>query len=240
MQPHRHHVNPFTLLKRHFRPRDTMVLKILSAILLSDHFETAMGMRTQAGDITRLLAGWREGDRSALDRLLPLVRTELDRVARRHIGREGHHSMQPSSLVQEAFVRLLPSRDVSWQNRAHFFAVASQVMRHVLVDHARERLRQKRGGGAVHIPIDAAVVLSSQQVEEIVAVDLALQRLAATDERKSRVFEMRFFGGLTVEEVAEVLRVAPNTVIRDWNFARAWLRRELGAERADSGPVAPD
>jgi len=207
--------------------------------------ETAIGMPTQDGDITRLLAGWRQGDRSALDRLLPLVRAELDRVARRHIGREGpQHSMQPSSLVQEAFVRLLPGgpgRNVPWQNRAHFFAVASQVMRHVLVDHARERLRQKRGGGAVHIPIDAAVVLSSQQVEQIVAVDLALQRLAAADERKSRVFEMRFFGGLTVEEVAEVLRVAPNTVIRDWNFARAWLRRELGgAERADSGPVAPD
>jgi RNA polymerase sigma factor (TIGR02999 family) len=149
--------------------------------------------------------------------------------------------MQPSSLVQEAFARLLPGGDVPWQNRAHFFAVAAQVMRHVLVDHARERLRQKRGGGAVHIPIDAAVVLSPQQVEQIVAVDLALQRLAATDERKSRVFEMRFFGGLTVEEVAEVLQVAPNTVIRDWSFARAWLRRELGgAERADSGSLAPD
>ncbi len=204
-----------------------------------------MVIRAQAGGITRLLAGWREGDRSALDRLLPLVRTELDRVARRHIGREGpHHPMQPSSLVQEAFLRLLPGSpgsNVPWQNRAHFFAVASQVMRHVLVDHARERRRQKRGGGAVHIPIDAAVVLSSQQVEQIVAVDLALQRLAAADERKSLVFEMRFFGGLTVKEVAEVLRVAPNTVIRDWNFARAWLRRELGgAGRADSGPLAPD
>jgi len=202
-------------------------------------------METQAGDITRLLAGWRKGDHSALNRLMPLVRAELDRVARRHIGREGQHrSMQPSSLVQEAFVRLLPGaggNKVAWQNRAHFFAVASQVMRHVLVDHARERLRQKRGGGAVHIPIDAAVVLSSQQVEQIVAVDLALQRLAAIDERKSRVFEMRFFGGLTVDEVAEVLRVAPNTVIRDWNFARAWLRRELGGvERADSGSSAPD
>jgi len=204
-----------------------------------------MGTHNPAGEITQLLTGWREGDRSALDRLLPLVRAELDRVARRHIGREGpHHSMQPSSLVQEAFVRLLPGgpgRNVPWQNRAHFFAVASQVMRHVLVDHARERLRQKRGGGAVHIPIDAAVVLSSEQVEQIVAVDLALERLAATDERKSRVFEMRFFGGLTVDEVAEVLHVAPNTVIRDWNFARAWLRRELGgAEGAERGSLASD
>ena len=130
--------------------------------------------------------------------------------------------------------------NVAWQDRAHFFAVASHVMRHVLVDYARGRLRQKRGGGAVHIPIDAAVVLSSQQVEQVVAVDLALQRLANSDERKSQVFEMRFFGGLTVEEVAEALGVSPNTVIRDWNFARAWLRRELGGgKRADSGPPAP-
>ena len=197
-------------------------------------------MQTQAGDIARQLAGWREGDRSALDRLLPLIRAELDRLARRHLGRERkHHPMQPSSLVQEAFLRLLPGAEVEWQNRAHFFAVASQVMRHVLVDYARERLRQKRGGGAVHVPIDAAVVLSSQQVEHIVAVDLALQRLAMTDERKSRVFEMRFFGGLTVKEAAEVLGVAPNTVIRDWNFARAWLRRELGGTgRADRGPLS--
>ena len=113
------------------------------------------------------------------------------------------------------------------------------VMRHVLVDYARDRLRQKRGGGAVHIPIDAAVVLSSQQVEQVVAVDVALQRLANTDERKSRVFEMRFFGGLTVEEVAEALGVSSNTVIRDWNFARAWLRRELGGPKgSDSGPLA--
>ena len=195
-------------------------------------------MQTQAGDITRLLAGWREGDRSALDRLLPLIRAELDRLARRHLRRERkHHPMQPSSLVQEAFLRLLPGAEVEWQNRVHFFAVASQVMRHVLVDYARERLRQKRGGGVVHIPIDGAAVLSSQQVEQIVAVDLALQRLATTDERKSRVFEMRIFGGLTVKETAEVLGVAPNTVIRDWNFACAWLRRELrGAGRADGGP----
>ena len=198
-------------------------------------------MQARAGDITRLLASWRGGDRSALDRLLPLVRAELERLARRHLGRERpHHQMQPSSLVQEAFLRLLPGAGVAWQDRAHFFAVASQVMRHVLVDYARDRLRQKRGGGAVHIPIDAAVVLSSQQVEQIVAVDVALQRLAKVDERKSRVFEMRFFGGLTVEEVAETLGVAPNTVIRDWHFARAWLRRELGGgKRADSGPPAP-
>ena len=199
-------------------------------------------MRTQAGQITGLLAIWRDGDRSALDRLLPLIRTELQRLARRHLGRERkNHTMQPSSLVQEAFVRLLPGADAGWRNRAHFFGAASQVMRHVLVDYAREKRRLKRAGAAVHVPVDAAVVLSPQQVEQIVAVDLALQRLARADERKSRVFEMRFFGGMSVEETAEVLGVAPNTVSRDWNFARAWLRRELGgAGTAGYGTTATD
>ena len=186
----------------------------------------------QAGEITGIPADWREGDHEALDRLLPLIYTELHHLARRHLGRERKdHSMQPSSLVQEAFLRLLPRAEAGWRNRAHFFAVASQVMRHILVDYARERHRSKRGGAAVHIPVDAAVVLSSDQVEEIVAVDLALQRIANTDKRKAKVFEMRFFGGLSVEETAEVLGVAPNTVIRDWNFARAWLRRELSGGR---------
>jgi RNA polymerase sigma factor (TIGR02999 family) len=199
-------------------------------------------MRTEVGEITGLLTVWREGDRAALDRLLPLIRTELQRLARRHLAHERkNHSLQPSSLVQEAFLRLLPGVDAGWRNRAHFFAVASQVMRHVLVDHARERRRIKRGGAARHIPVDAAVVLSPDQVEQIVAVDLALQRLAKVDGRKSRVLEMRFFGGLSVEETAEVLGVAPNTVIRDWNFARAWLRRELaGAGTADCGTMAAD
>jgi RNA polymerase sigma-70 factor (ECF subfamily) len=217
------------------------VLKKICAILFPITWAGA-GMQTQAGEITRLLAGWRQGDRAALDELWPLIRTELHRLARRHLGRERkNHTIQPSSLMQEAFLRLLPGRDAGWQNRAHFFSVASQVMRHVLVDHAREQLRQKRRGAAVHIPIDAAVVLSPEQVEQIVAVDLALQRLAKNDERKSRVFEMRFFGGLSVEETAEVLGVAPNTVIRDWNFARAWLRRELGgAGMADYGSLATD
>jgi RNA polymerase sigma factor (TIGR02999 family) len=197
-------------------------------------------MQTQADDISGLLAGWREGDRTALERLLPLIRTELHRLARRHLGQERkNHTMQPSSLVQEAFLRLLPGAEAGWRNRAHFFAVASQVMRHVLVDYARQRRRVKRGAGAVHVPVEAAVVLSSEQVEQVVAVDLALQRLAKVDERKSRVFEMRFFGGLSVEETAEVLGVATNTVIRDWNFARAWLRRELGGPgTADCGPMA--
>jgi RNA polymerase sigma factor (TIGR02999 family) len=197
-------------------------------------------MQTRTGEITGMLAGWQGGDRAALDRLLPLIHSELHRLARRHLGRERkNHTMQPSSLVQEAFLRLLPGVDARWRNRTHFFAVASQVMRHVLVDYARERRRLKRGGAAVHIPVDSAVVLSPEQVEQIVEIDLALQRLAKVDERKSRVLEMRFFGGLSVEETAEVLGVAPNTVIRDWNFARAWLRRELGgARRSGCGTVA--
>ena len=197
-------------------------------------------MQTRAGQITELLAIWREGDRAALDRLLPLIHNELYRLARRHLAHERkNHSMQPSSLVQEAFLRLLPGVNAGWRDRAHFFAAASQVMRHVLVDYARERRRVKRGGAVVHIPVDAAVVLSPEQVEQIVAVDVALQRLAKADERKSKVFEMRFFGGLSVEETAEVLGVAPNTVIRDWNFARAWLRRELScAGIAEYGALA--
>src|SRR5258708_7413968 len=175
----------------------------------------------QAGEITGMLAGWRAGDRGAQDRLLNMIHTELHRLARRHLGRERKdHSLQPSSLVQKVFLRLLPGVDAGQRNRAHFFAVASRVMRHILVDYARQRRRAKRGGPAVHIPADAAVVLSPDRVDEIVAIDLALHRLAKTDERKSKVLEMRFFGGLSVEETAEVLGVAPNTVIRDWNFAR--------------------
>jgi len=194
----------------------------------------------QIGEITKLLTGWRQGDRAALDRLIPLVRRELSRLARHHLGRmRNSDRMQPSSLVQEAFLRLLPDADAGWSNRTHFFAVASLVMRHVLVDYARARRSAKRGGAAVHVPIDPAVMLSPEQLDQIVAVDLALERLARTDERKSKVLEMRSFGGLSVEETAEVLGVAPNTVIRDWNFARAWLRRELsGAGASNSGTMA--
>ncbi len=199
-------------------------------------------MQAPADDITGLLVSWREGNRAALEALLPLIQRELNCIARRHLGRERqNHSMQPSTLVQEAFLRLFPDREIEWKNRAHFFAIASKVMRHVLVDHARQRSRAKRGGAAVHIPVDVAAVLSADQVEEVVAIDLALQRLAAVDERKSQVLEMRFFGGLSVEETAEALGVAPNTVTRDWNFARAWLRRELGGEgAAEHGTLAAD
>jgi len=188
-------------------------------------------MEGQASQVSGLLAAWRDGDQAALDRLLPLIRPELRRLARRHLAREAaNHTMQASSLVQEAFLRLLPA-SAGWRDRAHFFAVASRVMRHVLVDHARNKKRIKRGRGAAHVAIDEAVILSPDRVEEIVAIDLALERLSKADKRKARVFELRFFGGMTVEEAAEVLGVAPNTVSRDWNFARAWLRRELSDAR---------
>ena len=196
-------------------------------------------MQAKAEEITGLLTSWRGGDHAALDRLLPLIQQELHRIARRHLAHERKgHSMQPSSLVQEAFLRLLPGRDLEWRDRAQFFAAASFVMRHVLVDHARKRRRVKRGKAAVHIPIDEAVVLSPDQVEEVVAIDLALQRLAVFDDRKSKVLEMRLFGGLSVEETAAALGVSANTVLRDWNFARAWLRRELNPGGLDSGAPA--
>jgi RNA polymerase sigma factor (TIGR02999 family) len=184
------------------------------------------------GEITALLASWRDGDQAALERLSPLIHNHLYRIARRHLqGERRGHTIQPSSLVQEVFLHLLPDSGGDWQNRAHFFAVASQVMRHCLVDHARAKRRAKRGGMAGHISMNAAAVLSPEQLEQVVAIDLALQKLEAADERKSKVFEMRFFGGLTVEEAAEALGVSSITVARDWNFGRAWLRRELqGAE----------
>ena len=196
-------------------------------------------MPLDQGNITQLLVRWREGDRAALDQMLPLVRRELDRLARRHLARERKdHTMQPSSLVQEAFLRLLQGDDISWQNRAHFYAVTSQVMRRVLVDYARARNRIKRGGSPVRVDIEAAPALSATQMDDVVEIDLALERLAAVDERKSRVFEMRFFGGLEVEETAAALGVSTVTVIRDWKFATAWLRRELGPRGSDSGALA--
>jgi len=188
-------------------------------------------MHSHPSDITGLLARWQQGDSGALNDLATVIRRELIRMARRQLAREGRrNSVQASSLVQEVFLRLLPARDVDWRSRAHFFAVASQVMRRILVDHARERNCGKRGGDIVHVPADEAAILSEVQLDEVVALDLALERLAEKDMRKSKVFEMRFFGGLSVEETAEALGVAPNTVIRDWNFARAWLRCELGGE----------
>jgi RNA polymerase sigma factor (TIGR02999 family) len=182
---------------------------------------------TSARDVTRLLVDWGNGDQAALDELLPLVYDELRRLARRYMRRESQdHTLQASALVNEAYLRLVDQKRVKWQNRAHFFGVAAQIMRRILVDHARNRLRAKRGGGAEMVTLaDNAAV--STEIVEVIALDDALKNLAAIDERKSRIVEMKFFGGLTSEEVAEVLKVTTRTVEREWRRAKAWLHRAI-------------
>ena len=179
-------------------------------------------------EVTRLLFDWRNGDQEALDRLMPLVYEELRRMASRYMrGERQHHTLQSSALVNEAYLRLVDHTNIDWQNRAHFFGVAAQAMRRVLVDHARTRNVQKRGGGAVKVALDDALDVAEEKAAEIVALDDALGALAAFDERKARVVELRYFGGLTAEEAAEVLGVSLATVEREWRTARAWLLREL-------------
>jgi RNA polymerase sigma factor (TIGR02999 family) len=186
-------------------------------------------------EITRLLLSWSNGDEAALDQLIPLVYPELQKLARRYMGREKpEHTLQTSALINEAYLRLVDQQAVEWQDRAHFFAVAAQVMRHILIDHARGHRYGKRGGGAQHLPLDDAEVAGQERAVELVALDDALTRLAKFDERKSKIVELRFFGGLSVEETAEVMKVAPITVMREWRAAKAWLYREISAtEQSD-------
>jgi RNA polymerase sigma-70 factor, ECF subfamily len=181
-------------------------------------------------EVTDLLAAWSAGDRQALDRLMPLVQEELHRLARRHLrGERPGHTLQTAALVNEAYLRLVDQRRAEWHNRAQFLAIAAQLMRRILIDHARRVAVAKRGGGAERIPLDEACVVSGERAAELIALDDALGALAALDERKSRVVELRYFGGLTVEETAEALGVHSETVERDWQRARAFLRRELAA-----------
>jgi len=186
-------------------------------------------------EITQLLASWSQGDKVALDQLVPLVYPELRRLAKRHMGRENpDHTLQTSALINEAYLKLVDQQDVEWQNRAHFFAVAAQVMRHILVDHARTRNYAKRGGGAPKLPLDEAAVLTEQRAGELIALDDALKDLAALDERKSQLIELRFFGGLSMEETAEVMNISPSTVQREWRAAKAWLHHTMtGATNPD-------
>jgi RNA polymerase sigma factor (TIGR02999 family) len=186
-------------------------------------------MRTHSPqEITRLLVAWGDGDESALEALTPLVYEELHRLAHRHMaGERSGHTLQTSALVNEAYVRLIDWKRVRWQNRAHFFGVSAQLMRRILVDFARSRGYQKRGGGARPVQLDEAAVVSGDKGADLVALDEALRALAELDARQSRVVELRFFGGLSVEETAEILKVSPATVRRDWSIARAWLHREL-------------
>ena len=178
--------------------------------------------------VTQLLLAWNQGDEAALQQLVPLVHDELRQLAHRHMaGERAGHLLQTSALVNEAYLRLIDSSRVQWQNRAHFFAVSAQLMRRVLVDFARQRNYQKRGGGAIQISLDEMIGGSTERGADLVALDDALSALAQTDERASRVVELRFFGGLSVEETAEVLKISPETVKRDWRYAKAWLLREL-------------
>ena len=185
---------------------------------------------------TTLLLAWGRGDETALDQLIPLVHDELRQLARRHMaGERPGHTLQATALVNEAYLRLIEVNQVRWQNRAHFFAMASRVMRRILVDAARARGFQKRGGGAETVSLDEALLVSGEPRQDLVALDDALNALAAFDLRKSQVVEMRFFGGLRVEETAAALHVSADTVMRDWRLAKAWLVRELSGERLEGG-----
>src|ERR1035437_8097714 len=185
------------------------------------------------GEISTLLRAWSDGDQSALDRLTPIVYGELRRLARRYMKHERPgSSLQTSALVNEAYLRLVDYERMQWQNRAHFFAVSSQLMRRILVDHARRR-NLKRGGGVQHVGLEEAAVVGGDRAADMVALDDAMNALARLDPRKVQVVEMRFFGGLSVEETAEVLRVSSVTVMRDWSTAKAWLYRELAGGTTD-------
>jgi RNA polymerase sigma factor (TIGR02999 family) len=179
-------------------------------------------------DITELLVAWRNGDEGALAQLMPEVHGELHRIARRCMrGERAGHSLQATALVNEAYVRLVDTRQVRWQDRTHFLAVSARLMRRVLVDHARARLYQKRGGGAPKLTLTDGLAGSDEQPQDVIALHDALEALAKFDERKSRVVELRVFGGLTVEETAHVLGVSADTIMRDWKLAKTWLLREI-------------
>src|SRR5215813_13523717 len=185
-------------------------------------------MNPSSQSVTQLLLDWRNGDQTALDRLMPLVYEELRRIAGHYMRNERQgHTLQTSALVNEAYLRLVDHENIAWQNRAHFFGVAAQAMRRILVDYARLRHRAKRAGAAQRVSFDEAMTLAEERAAELITLDDALEELAKVDPRKSRVVELRYFGGLSVEETAEALGVSSMTVMRDWNTARAWLMREM-------------
>jgi RNA polymerase sigma factor (TIGR02999 family) len=185
-------------------------------------------------EVTRLLADWSGGDESALERLIPLVQPELHRLAHHYMSREGiGHTLQTTALLNEAYLQLVDDRKRNWQNRTHFMAAAAQLMRRIMVDHARERHALKRGGGALRVPLDDVALVTETRSEELLALDEALEKLAAQDSRKSQIVELRYFGGLTVEEVAAFLKLSDRTVEREWNMAKAWLYRALSGNEPD-------
>jgi RNA polymerase sigma factor (TIGR02999 family) len=187
---------------------------------------------SSTANITELLLEWTNGDQTALDKIAPLVESELHRLAHHYMRRENSgHTLQTTALVNEAYIRLIDQTQVHWQNRAHFFAIAAKMMRRILINHARDRNRDKRGGGAIQVSLSGIASIVSEKSNELISLDEALNKLAAVDLRKSQVVEMRYFGGMTVEEVADVLQISSITVIRDWNLAKAWLAREIGDEK---------
>lgn len=182
-------------------------------------------------NITQLLLDWADGDQVALDKLLPFIESELRRLAHNYMRRERRdHTLQTTAVVNEAYIRLVNQKNVRWQNRAHFFAIAASLMRRILVDYAKSHKRAKRGGNVVQVSLTDAAVLSTNEAQALLELDLALHKLAKLDERKAQVVEYRYFGGLSAEEVAEVLKISLSTVERDWVLAKAWLRRETGYE----------
>ena len=185
-------------------------------------------------EITQLLAEWRDGNQSALDELYPLVYDELHRLARRYMSRERKgHTLQTTALINEAYVRLVDQKNVQWANRSHFFAISAQIMRRILIDHARRHAYAKRGGGAQQVSLDEVAAVASNCGRELLRLDEALKSLAEMDPRRSQVVELRYFGGLNNEEIAGVLDVSENTVTRDWNMARAWLYQQLTGSGAN-------
>jgi RNA polymerase sigma-70 factor (ECF subfamily) len=185
-------------------------------------------MESSPKSITQLLIEWRSGDQAALDALVPLVHRELRKLAKHYLrGERDGHTLQTSALVNEAYLRLVDHKNINWQNRAHFFGEAAQAMRRVLVDYARKRKTEKRGGEAVQVSLGDAMNVAQEKAVELIALDEALKDLEKMDARKSRIVELRYFGGLSVEETAEVLSVAPITVMREWNAAKAWLMRAI-------------
>jgi RNA polymerase sigma factor (TIGR02999 family) len=180
-------------------------------------------------EITELLAKWSGGSQTALDELYPLVYEELRRLARSYMKREPKgHTLQTTALINEAYVRMVDQKNVRWQNRNHFFAISAQMMRRILVDHARRCLYKKRGGGAIKVSLDEAMIVAAERSEEVLMLDQALNNLARMDPRRCQVVELRYFAGLNNQEIADVLHISENTVMRDWNLARAWLYRQLG------------
>ena len=193
-------------------------------------------------DVTLMLQAWTAGDLSALEKLTPLVEAELRRLARHYLSQErSGHTLQTTALINEAWLRLIDWKQVSWQSRAHFFGVSARLMRYILVEFARARNQQKRGGGAPHVSLDEAAAVSVDRSDDLVALDDALEALARYDARKCRIVELRFFGGLSVNETAEAMNLSPVTIIREWNKAKAWLYQELNPEPSDGArTVAPD